>query len=100
MIEGLTKHLQEWEDNGWIGIKNMDLFKRVAYLLKKRMAPTYLEWVKGHNGVCGNEECDRLVKEGARKAASDNLNLDIPRKFDLLGAKLATLSQAIAYRGI
>lgn len=69
--------------------------------LKEKNGPNLpFEWVKGHNGVCGNEECDRLVKEGARKAAPDNLNLDIPRKFDLLGAKLATLSQAIAYRGI
>jgi len=27
MIEGLTKHLPEWEDRGWIGIMNADLFK-------------------------------------------------------------------------
>ena len=34
MIEGLTKHLLNWEDRGWIGIENADLFKRAAYLLK------------------------------------------------------------------
>ena len=34
-IEGLTEHLRSWEDIGWIGIKNMTLFKRAAYLLKK-----------------------------------------------------------------
>lgn len=100
VIEGLTKHLKEWEDNGWIGIKNADLFKRAAYLLKRRTAPTLLEWVKGHQGVLGNEESDRLAKEGANKDTHDELPLNIPKEFDLQGAKLATLTQAIAYRGI
>ncbi len=35
VIEGLTIHLKKWEDNGWIGIKNANLFKRAAYLLKR-----------------------------------------------------------------
>ena len=34
------------------------------------------------------------------KANPDELNLEIPKEFDLQGAKLATLSQAIAYKGI
>ena len=34
MIEGLTTNLSQWEDMGWIGIKNAELFKRAAYLLK------------------------------------------------------------------
>ena len=100
VIEGLTKHLKTWEDIGWIGIKNADLFKRAAYLLKKRTAPTYLEWVEGHQGDRGNEESDRLAKEGAMKAVPDVLNLSIPDEFNLQGAKLASLTQAIAYRGI
>ena len=100
VIEGLTKHLQDWEDIGWIGIKNADFFKRAAYLLKKRSAPTIFEWVKGHRGDRGNEESDRLAKEGANKDAPDILSLYIPEEFDLQGAKLATLTQAIAYRGI
>lgn len=40
VIEGLTEHLPNWENRGWIGISNTDLFKRAAYLLKTRMAPT------------------------------------------------------------
>ena len=100
VIEGLTKHLQTWEDQGWIGIKNADLFKRVAYLLKKRTAPSYLKWVKGHQGIRGNEESDKLAKQGATKATPNKLNLNIPKEFDLQGAKLATLTQAIAYKGI
>ena len=77
-----------------------DLFKRAAYLLKKRTAPTLFEWVKGHQGVQGNEESDKLAKEGASKHEPDPLPLLIPNEFDLQGAKLVTISQAIAYRGI
>ena len=99
-IEGLTKHLADWEDAGWIGLKNAEFFKRAAYLLKRRSAPTILEWVKGHQGLRGNVECDKLAKEGARKDTPDTLSLSIPEEFDLQGAKLATISQALAYRGI
>ena len=54
---------------------NADLFKRAAYLLKKRTAPTLFEWVKGHQGVQGNEESDKLAKEGASKHEPDRLPL-------------------------
>ena len=100
VINGLTKHLETWEDNSWIEVKNTELFKHAAYLLKKRTAPTYLKWVKGHQGVLGNEESDKLAKEGASKDAPNPLSLHIPDEFDLQGAKLETLTQAIAYRGI
>ena len=100
VIDGLTTHLKDWEDNGWIGIKNVPLFKKAAYLLKRQSAPTLLKWVKGHSGVEGNEGSDQLAKEGAEKEAPDELNLEIPKEFDLQGAKLVTLTQAIAYKGI
>ena len=35
VIEGLTMHLKKWEDQGWIGIKNKEWFKRAAYLLRQ-----------------------------------------------------------------
>lgn len=56
--------------------------------------------MKRHSGDEGNEGSDQLAKEGAEKEAPDELNLEIPKEFDLQGAKLATLSQAIAYKGI
>jgi ribonuclease HI len=34
-IEGLTIHLQKWEDIGWIGISNKKWFQRAAYLLRR-----------------------------------------------------------------
>ncbi len=34
VINGLTTHLDQWENQGWIGIKNAPLFKKVAHLLR------------------------------------------------------------------
>ena len=78
VINGLTTHLREWEDDGWIGIENAQLFKRAAYLLRRRTATTSFKWVKGHDGNLGNEESDKLAKEGANKEAIDYLDMDVP----------------------
>ena len=100
VIEGLTKHLADWENRGWIGIKNGNFFRKAAYLLRRQTAPTLFNWVKGHNGDVGNEQSDRLAKEGANKEEPDDIPLEIPHKYDLQGAKLATMTQALAYSGI
>ena len=99
-IDGLTKHLRTWEDNGWINVKNANIFKKAAYVLKRRTAPTSFQWVKGHSGNEGNEESDGLAKEGANKIEPDEVDLSIPKDFDLQGAKLSAITQVVAYRGI
>ena len=100
VIKGLTTHLKDWENKGWIGIKNASFFKKATYLLRRRTAPTFFEWVKGHSGNEGNEQSDILAKEGASKNEPDNLSLEIPLEYDLQGAKLSTMTQALAYKGI
>ena len=99
-IEGLTTHLRTWEDQGWINIKNAPLFKRATYLMRCRSAETAFQWIKGHNGDPRNEGSDELARNGALKERADEINLEIPREFDLQGAKLKTLTQALAYCGI
>jgi ribonuclease HI len=100
VINGLTTHLGTWENHGWINIKNAALFQKAAHLLRTHTAPTTFKWVKGHDGDKGNEGSNRLAKEGAQKNEEDHVNLSIPIEFDVQGAKLVTLTQAIAYRGI
>ena len=100
IIDGLTTHLKKWEDRGWIGIKNSKWFKRAAFLLQRQSAPTKLKWVESHNEELENEQSNRLAKKGAEKEKVDEISLNIPNHFDLLGAKLAGITQAIAYKGI
>ncbi len=100
IIEGLTKHLPKWEDQGWTEIKNTSLFKKAAHLLKRRSAKTTFTWVKGHRGTPGNEESNRLAKEGAESERNILLDLKIPIEFNVQGAKLAIITQVIAYQSI
>ena len=56
--------------------------------------------MKGHNGIQGNEGSDALARLEVNKQHPAPLNLEIPDKFDIIGAKLTSLTQATAYRGI
>jgi ribonuclease HI len=100
VINGLTTHLDEWENKGWTEVKNKIFFKRAAYLLRKRSATTTFRWVKGHNGNPENEQSNALAKQGVMKNSNNVLNLNIPKEFDLQGVRLISLTQATAYRGI
>ncbi|KAG2342363.1 hypothetical protein BDR05DRAFT_886599, partial [Suillus weaverae] len=99
-INCLTKHLPTWEDTSWIGVVNSEFIKATVYQLRKRSAQMSFEWIKGHNGQNGNEQADKLVKEGANKLTAGELDLNIPDDFNLQGAKLSAITQALAYKGI
>ena len=68
--------------------------------MRHRSARTTMQWVKGHDGNEGNEGSDALAKQWANRQHPDPLNLDIPKELDVQGAKLMTLMQATAYKGI
>jgi ribonuclease HI len=99
-IDSLTKHLPEWENKGWIDVKNSEYLKATAYQLRRQSAQTSFIWVKGHNGHHGNKQADLLANEGANKPEEDHIDLSIPDKFNLQGTKLSGITQAIAYKGI
>ncbi|KAH7918098.1 ribonuclease H-like protein [Leucogyrophana mollusca] len=101
VISGLTKHIQFWEDMGWIGIQNRNLFEAAAYQLRKRAAQTTLKWIKGHSGDEGNKGADALANQGVQTPIPDNIDITIPTHFKpVQGAKLQAMTQSIAYQGI
>ncbi|KAI0342569.1 ribonuclease H-like protein [Trametopsis cervina] len=95
-----TPPLHKWRDQGWIGIANAELFQMAAYQLQQRSAVTTFEWIQGHTGDTGNEGADELADQGAHLPDDDTTTFDVPAKWNLTGAKLATMSQALAYQGI
>lgn len=99
-IDGLTKNLTRWEDDGWIDIANSEHIRATAYHLRKRSAQTSFVWVKGNSGQIGNERADQLEREGAKKQNADHIDLSIPNEFNLQGARLSAITQSLAYKAI
>ncbi|KAI0037711.1 hypothetical protein FA95DRAFT_1551472 [Auriscalpium vulgare] len=100
VMKGLTEYLDDWENRGWIGVANAEYFQAAAYRMRIRSAKVTFRWVKGHSGDSGNDGADEQADIGARKNRPDRIDLYVPPEWRLTGAKLATITQAIAYRGI
>jgi ribonuclease HI len=97
-IDGITKRLTNWEDKNWLDVTYKKEWQRLAFLLRRRTATTEFQWVKAHNGEEGNEVADREAKKGAELKSQYKLRLNIPKVFQVKGARLQTLTQAQAYR--
>ncbi|AXH70751.1 ribonuclease H [Vibrio phage BONAISHI] len=72
VIKGITKNIHNWKKNNWIKqdgnpVKNQDLWielEATYSAFKKAGIVLVIEWVKGHNGVRGNEIADQMAKRG------------------------------------
>ncbi|TFK78377.1 hypothetical protein K466DRAFT_614661 [Polyporus arcularius HHB13444] len=99
VLDGLAKHLPKWEANGWYGTTNAELIRDVVARLRARSAPTTIRWTKGHAGDTGNEGADALAKQGSQETRTEPLP-PAPAQYLRQGAKLATLTQKLAYKAI
>jgi len=66
VLQGINEWIDNWKTNGWKTaakkpVKNADLWKQLdEQVLRHRVK---WNWVKGHAGIEGNEEADRLANE-------------------------------------
>ena len=62
---GITVWIHSWKKNGWrtsskAPVKNVEYWVTLDKLNDELNVDW--QWVKGHAGIVGNEECDRLVQ--------------------------------------
>ncbi|KAJ7698529.1 hypothetical protein B0H16DRAFT_1349472 [Mycena metata] len=93
----MTKNLNGWEDRGRIGVPNRNVLKSLASELHRRTATTVFAV---SNESAGAKAAATLSVTGARKSEDDKIHYRIHPDNQLPGAKLSTMTQSIAYRGI
>ncbi|RDX47934.1 ribonuclease H-like protein, partial [Lentinus brumalis] len=99
-MDSLSRWRQRHEDTGYILQNNATITKTNLARLRMRRAHTLFKWVKGHSGHPGNEAADRLAAEGAERQTGDHLDMGVPARFMVTGAKLHAMTQKLAYRAI
>ncbi|KAF9800817.1 hypothetical protein IEO21_10288 [Rhodonia placenta] len=100
VIDGLTMRLPGWENRGWFGISDSQLYRAVIYRLRRRSAPTTLEWIPPARRHPQAREVRLIALEAALSDMPATGDLEVPPQFRLTGVRLASLTQALAYRMI
>jgi ribonuclease HI len=105
VVDGITKHLKSWEDRGYVGNKDRELWKALAYQLRIRSATVSFRYVK--NGPrsdaglrAGIKKAARAAKEGSAMRTPSDVPLEVPEKWTLEGAKTSSMTQKLATTAI
>ncbi|EPS99239.1 hypothetical protein FOMPIDRAFT_54138 [Fomitopsis schrenkii] len=98
----LCEQLEVWEARGWVGVRIAPMVRALATALRKRCAPTTIEVITEDQDKRGMNE----IRAWAGAVEEDSLprrnhpDLTIEPRFNLTGAELTHLTQALAYKGI
>lgn len=74
-MDGMLSWMKGWKRNGWQSsnqtpVKNQDLWLKLDFWQNKYRTSGIrfnIDWVKGHDGLPGNEAADALAVAGAMK---------------------------------
>ncbi|XP_037668652.1 ribonuclease H1 isoform X2 [Choloepus didactylus] len=70
-INGITNWVQGWKNNGWRTSTGKEVINKEDFVELERLTQDMdIQWVHvpGHSGFTGNEEADRLAREGAKQS--------------------------------
>ena len=72
MIDCMTKWIKSWKRNGWKtakkeDVKNKEELAKLDRVLSESSVAVQWNHVRGHRGIEGNEEADRLAVAGAKE---------------------------------
>ena len=74
VIRGMTQWIWGWKKRGWVtsegtGVSNKDLWKVLDKEIASRKKLGKIEWkyLRGHQGIPGNERCDEIAVEFSKK---------------------------------
>ncbi|KAJ7741161.1 hypothetical protein DFH07DRAFT_751149, partial [Mycena maculata] len=98
-VSAISTHLHKWEDNRWIGVPNPAPLTALAAELRARQGTTVFAPPSKESSL---PSC-RSASTAAKLALETNTAADIllaTTHEQLRGAKLSTLTQALAYQGI
>jgi ribonuclease HI len=64
VVKGATTWLRGWIDKNWVGVKNIEYWKRLIVAMERHEVSW--QWIKGHNGNHFNEIADKAAYDAAR----------------------------------
>ncbi|XP_005404428.1 PREDICTED: ribonuclease H1 [Chinchilla lanigera] len=70
-INGITSWVPGWKKNGWRTSAGKEVVNKEDFVRLERLTQGMdIQWmhIPGHSGFMGNEEADRLAREGARQS--------------------------------
>ncbi|XP_017397469.1 ribonuclease H1 isoform X1 [Cebus imitator] len=71
VLVGITNWVQGWKKNGWKTSTGKEVINKEDFVALERLTQGMdIQWmhVPGHSGFTGNEEADRLAREGAKQS--------------------------------
>lgn len=95
VVRSMNQWIKKWEVNGWRSaskkpVLNKDLLVRLKTLEREIVDDgknIKWTWVKGHSGIIGNEEADKLASNGVFLSYKNGINPTIDSKFSIYQKK-------------